>query len=65
MRTDGKQRITKGKDYLVHGGTEVTHEETVDIVNTFSERLRKEGQPDPETVGEILKEVIHERRHRN
>ena len=65
MRTDGKARVSRGDGYLVAGGTKVTHEETVDIVHTFSERLRKEGQPDAETAGEILKEVIQERRHRN
>ena len=65
FRTDGEERLTKGKDYLVHGGTEVSHEETVDVVNEFSKRLQKEGNPDPETAGEILKEVLHERRHRN
>ena len=65
LRTDGKKRVTKGKDYLVDGGTEITHEETVDIVETFSERLKKEGRPDPDTATEILREVLQERRRRN
>ena len=65
FRSDGEERLTKGEDYVVHGGTAVTHGETVDIVNEFSKRLRKEGHPDPETAGEILKEVLHERRQRN
>lgn len=65
MRTDGKKRVTKGKDYLVDGGTKITHEETVDIVETFSKRIKKEGHPDPDTATEILKEVLHERRRRN
>jgi hypothetical protein len=65
FRSDGKERITKGKDYLVHGGTKITHEETVDIVNEFSKRLEKEGHPDASTAAEILKEVLHERRQRN
>lgn len=65
FRSDGHERLTKGEDYLVHGGTKITHEETVDIVNEFSKRLRKEGHPDPETTTEILREVLHERRRRN
>lgn len=65
FRTDGKERVTKGKDYVVHGGTEITHEQTVDIVNEFSKRLTKEGHPDPGTAAEILREVLHERRRRN
>jgi hypothetical protein len=65
FRSDGQERVTKGKDYLVHGGTEITHEETVDIVNEFSKRLEKEGHPDPGTAAEILKEVLHDRRQRN
>ena len=65
FRSDGQERLTKGKDYLVHGGTKITHEETVDIVNEFSKRLRKEGCPDAPTAEAILKEVLHERRQRN
>ena len=65
FRTDGKKRVTKGKNYLVEGGTPITHEETVDIVNEFSKRLTKEGHPDASTAAEILKEVLHDRRQRN
>lgn len=65
FRTDGEERITKGKDFLVHGGTKITHEETVDIVNEFSKRLGKEGHPDAETAAQILREVLYERRQRN
>jgi hypothetical protein len=65
LRSDGKKRVTKGKDYVVEGGTNITHEETVDIVNEFSKRLQKEGHPDPSTAAEILKEVLYDRRQRN
>lgn len=65
LRSDGEERVTKAKDYLVHGGTKITHEETVDIVHEFSKRLEKEGHPSPATAAEILKEVLHERRQRN
>jgi len=65
FRSDGKERVTRGKDFLVHGGTEITHEETVDIVNEFSKRLVKEGHPDVQTAAQILREVLYERRRRN
>jgi hypothetical protein len=65
FRSDGQTRVTKGEDFAVAGGTKVTHEETVDIVHTFSKRLRQEGNPDPATAAEILKDVLHERRQRN
>ncbi len=65
LRTDGKERLTKGDGYLVHGGTAITHEETVDVVQEFSKRLKKEGFPDHQTATEILKEVLHDRRQRN
>ncbi len=65
FRTDGKDRVTKSKDFLVHGGTEITHEETVDIVSEFSKRLGQEGHPDAEAAAPILREVLHERRRRN
>lgn len=65
FRSDGEKRVTKGEDFLVAGGTKITHEETVDIVNAFSKRLRQEGHPDPATTAEILRDVLHERRQRN
>ena len=65
FRSDGEKRVTKGKDFAVAGGTKITHEETVDIVQTFSQRLKKEGYPDPSTAVEILRDVLHERRQRN
>lgn len=64
-RSDGHHRVTKGEDWLVHGGTKITHEETADLVNEFSKRLRKEGHPDATTAAEILRDVLHERRQRN
>ncbi len=64
-RTDGHLRVTKGDDFLVAGGTKITHDETADIVHEFSKRLRKEGTPPPETAREILDEVVKERRRRN
>ena len=65
FRTDGQKRVTKGEDFLVAGGTKITHEETVDICHEFSKRLKREGAPDPGTAVEILRDVLQERRQRN
>jgi hypothetical protein len=65
FRSDGQKRVTKGDGFAVAGGTKITHEETVDIVQTFSKRLKQEGYPDPGTAAEILRDVLHERRQRN
>jgi hypothetical protein len=64
-RTDGKARVTKGKDFLVAGGTNISHAETVDLCAEFSKRLKKEGHPDAATATEILREVLYDRRQRN
>lgn len=65
FRSDGHTRITKGEDWVVEGGTKHSHEETSDLVNEFSKRLRKEGHPDAATAAEILRDVLQDRRHRN
>jgi hypothetical protein len=65
FRSDGHTRVTKGEDWIVEGGTKLSHEETSDLVNEFSKRLRKEGHPDASTAAEILRDVLHERRQRN
>lgn len=65
FRSDGHSRVTRGDDWIVEGGTKITHEETSDIVNEFSKRLRKEGHPDAATASEILRDVLHDRRQRN
>lgn len=57
-RGDGHTRVTKGEDYFVHGGTERSHAEVVDIVETFSKKLAKEGDPGPTATVEILNDVM-------
>ena len=58
MQDDGHVRLTRGESFLVHGGTEKSHGETVDIVQTFSEKLHKEGQPKLETARQILHDIL-------
>ena len=60
-QTDGHTRITRGEDYLVQGGTEKTHPETVDIVETFSNKLKQEGHPDFKVAVEILQDVLKQK----
>ena len=55
-------RITRAEDWLVEGGTKESHEESADIVNEFTNRLRKEGGVDPKTAGEILRNVLYGRK---
>ncbi len=62
LRSDGHVRITKAEDWLVEGGTKESHEETADIVNEFTNRLRKEGRVDPKTAGDILRDVLNGRK---
>jgi hypothetical protein len=61
FQSDGHTRITRGEDYLVQGGTEASHPETVDIVETFSTKLKKEGHPDFKVAVEILKDVLKQK----
>jgi hypothetical protein len=61
MQKDGHTRVTRGESYLVQGGTEKSHPETVDIVETFSKKLKKEGSPDFKVAVEILKDVLKQK----
>jgi len=61
LRSDGHVRITKAEDWLVEGGTKESHEDSADIVNEFTTRLRKEGRVDAKTAGEILRDVLNRR----
>ena len=61
MRSDGETRITKGDNYVVAGGTEKSHDETVEIVATFAKKLGKEGDPRPEVAHEILKDIMQKK----
>ena len=58
LQTDGHVRVTKGEAFLVHGGTARSHRETVDIVETFSDQLGKEGKADVKVAREILVDIL-------
>lgn len=58
LQSDGHIRVTKGEDFLVHGGTAKSHQETVDIVQTFSDKLGKEGATDAKVARDILIDVL-------
>jgi hypothetical protein len=61
LQSDGHTRITRGDSYIVEGGTEASHPETVDIVETFSKKLKKEGCSDFKIAVEILKDVLKQK----
>ena len=61
LQGDGHTRVTRGETYLVQGGTDQSHPETVDIVETFSKKLKKEGSLDFKVAVEILKDVLKQK----
>jgi hypothetical protein len=61
LQSDGHTRITRGEHYVVQGGTEQSHPETVDIVESFSKKLQKEGYPEFKVAVEILKDVLKQK----
>ncbi len=58
LQSDGHVRVTKGEAFLVHGGTAKSHRETVDIVETFSDKLGREGKADVKAAREILIDIL-------
>ena len=64
LQSDGHVRVTKGEDFLVHGGTARSHRETVDIVETFSEKLGREGKADVKVAREILVDILMKKGYR-
>jgi hypothetical protein len=41
---DGHQRITRGDDFVLYGGSPETHERMTDIVLRMKERLKTQGK---------------------
>ena len=44
LDSDGETRITKGKDFVLLGGTHETHERMQDVVIRMNERLKRRGK---------------------
>jgi hypothetical protein len=42
--SDGHQRVTKGDDFLLLGGSEQTHGRMQDLVLRMSEKLKRKGK---------------------
>ena len=41
---DGHRRVTKGKDFLLLGGSQETHERMTDVVLRMNEKLKRKGK---------------------
>ena len=42
--TDGHKRVTQGKDFVLLGGSEETHERMTDLVVRMNEQLKRKGK---------------------
>ncbi len=47
--TDGHKRVTQGRDFVLLGGSEETHERMTDVVLRMNEKLKRKGK----TYGEL------------
>ena len=46
---DGHKRVTRGKDFVLLGGSQETHERMTDVVLRMNEKLKRKGK----TYGEL------------
>lgn len=46
---DGHKRVTQGKDFVLLGGSQETHERMTDVVLRMNEKLKRKGK----TYGEL------------
>ncbi len=44
LDSDGETRVTTGKDFLLLGGSQETHERMQDVVIRMNERLKRRGK---------------------
>jgi len=49
------QQVTKGKDFVVEGGSSKEHKDTVEIIKLFKEGVEMDG---PHHAPEILRDAI-------
>lgn len=57
---DGHQRMTRGEDFLLVGGSAETHEQMQDAAIRFGEALRKRGKTLHETSTEEAIDLLRE-----
>ncbi len=57
---DGHKRITRGKDFLLAGGSEETHAQMQETMIRVTEQLADRGKRVRETPPEVLRALIGE-----
>lgn len=57
---DGQKRITRGKDFLLAGGSEETHAQMQETVIKVSEKLERRGKRIRDASTEELTDLFHE-----
>ena len=61
---DGQKRITRGKNFLLAGGSEETHATMQETAVKVNEHLDREGKRLEDVSSEELGDIIHESIHR-
>ena len=57
---DGHNRVTKGENFQLHGGSEETHERMVEISIKVNEKLAKKGKTLKSVSINELKDIFHD-----
>lgn len=57
---DGQKRITRGKDFVLAGGSEETHAKMQETVIKVSEKLEKRGKRIRDASSEELTDLFHD-----
>ena len=66
LDSDGHQRVTKGKNFALVGGTQETHEAMTEKAIKINEKLAKRGKELHQVSAEEFDDIAHEvglRRH--
>lgn len=57
---DGHERVTKGDDFLLVGGSEETHERMQELVIRVEERLKRKGKTIRDVDGPEFEDVVRD-----
>lgn len=57
---DGHERVTKGDDFLLVGGSQETHERMQDLVIRVEERLKRKGKTIRDVDGPEFEDVVRD-----
>ena len=57
---DGHTRLTRGKDFVLAGGSEETHQAMQETVIKVTERLEQNGRRVRDASPEELRDLLHE-----